>query len=80
MTIRLGMTVRDSISGFEGIVTGRVEYITGCNQVLVCPKSKDNKPAESSGFDEDRIEILALDVHELPRKTANGACEAAPVK
>jgi len=53
--IELGKKVKDSITGFNGIVTGKVEYITGCRQYLVVGKSKDNKPADSLWFDEDRL-------------------------
>lgn len=81
MTIALGQTVRDSISGFEGIVTGRVEYITGCNQVLVGPKTKDGALIRSEWFDEDRVEvILGVPTFKLPRATAPGSDRKAPVR
>jgi hypothetical protein len=31
----LGVTVKDVIHGFEGVVTGRCQYLTGCTQYLV---------------------------------------------
>ena len=40
MTIELGQKVQDSITGFAGLVTGRCEYITGCNQILIQPPIK----------------------------------------
>lgn len=57
----LGTTVRDRITGFTGIVTGRVEYITGCNQALVQPKMKEDGAAmpESAWVDEQRLEAVA---------------------
>lgn len=39
--LRLGLLVRDVVSGFEGTITSRVEYINGCVQYGVVPKSKD---------------------------------------
>lgn len=30
--IILGRKVRDKVTGFEGIVTGRATYLTGCDQ------------------------------------------------
>lgn len=56
--IRFGDTVRDKITGIEGIVTGRCEYITGCNQYLVQPKAQNKveKP-KNYWFDEDRLEL-----------------------
>ena len=53
--IKLGMTVRDKITGFQGVVTGICEYISGCNQVLIVPKvDKQGQPAESHWFDDQR--------------------------
>lgn len=55
----IGMTVRDQITGFAGTVTGRVEYITGCNQLLVAPKAKDDGTLpEPAWFDEQRCEAF----------------------
>lgn len=54
--IQLGDRVRDLITGFEGVVTGRCEYITGCTQVLVAPAAKDGAFVESHWFDVDRCE------------------------
>ena len=34
--IRMGAKVTDKVSGFQGIVTGRAEYSTGCRQYC-CP-------------------------------------------
>ena len=54
----LGLSVTDEISGFTGIVTGQVEYITGGNQVLISPKTKEGSNLiEAKWFDEQRIEI-----------------------
>ncbi|HWA22287.1 MAG TPA: hypothetical protein VG735_07835 [Caulobacterales bacterium] len=39
----IGKTITDSITGFCGVVIGRVEYITGCNQLLVQPPC-DKRP------------------------------------
>lgn len=38
----LGKTVQDKITGFRGVVTGYVEYISGCNQVLIAPKTSES--------------------------------------
>jgi hypothetical protein len=55
--IELGMKYRDKISGFTGVATGYVRYITGCNQVLLGPKAKDDGTLPSSEwFDEQRVE------------------------
>ena len=54
-----GKTVKDKISGFTGTVTGGSSYITGCVQLLVQPRLKeDGSFNDARWFDEDRLEIL----------------------
>ena len=56
--IELGKTAKDIVTGFEGIVTGRVEYLTGCNQYLVTPKIKDGaSKSDALWFDENRLTV-----------------------
>lgn len=38
-TFELGSKVKDLINGFEGVVTARLEFLTGCNQYCVNPSS-----------------------------------------
>lgn len=58
ITIELGDTVSDRVTGFKGVVTGRVEYITGCNQLLISPKADEkNALPESRWIDEQRCEL-----------------------
>lgn len=57
--IELGQEVRDVVTGFRGIVTGRVDYLTGCRQLLVNPGLKDDGTLrEQSWFDEQRCEVV----------------------
>lgn len=53
--IELGDTVTDAITGFTGVATGYVTYITGCNQFCVTPKAKDSVTKDSIWFDEQRL-------------------------
>ena len=65
--VGLGDKVKDQISGFTGICTGRAEYLFGCVQVLVAPTvAKDDKPAESMWFDEDRMVVMKVSVIKRP--------------
>ena len=80
MKLKLGQKVKDVITGFEGIVTGRCEYLTGCNRVLVLAQAKDGKAGEGSWLDEDRCEVLDETPLQLPRKTAAGFCQAPPIR
>ena len=55
MKIEIGQKVKDKLTGFTGLVTGRCEYITGCTQLLVQPPVKaDGDFVESRWLDEDR--------------------------
>jgi len=71
----LGRTVRDRITGFTGVVTGYVEYLTGCNQVLVVPPlAADAAWRDSQWFDVRRAEVD----HDVGRFVLdNGATPAA---
>jgi hypothetical protein len=66
--IQLGKTYSDVITGFQGIAIGRVQYISGCNQVLLAPGiSTDGAFRESQWIDEMRLkENQCVDVIKLP--------------
>jgi len=60
--MELGITVRDVITGFEGVVIGHVQYLTGCNQALVQPRGDESvhvvtKRPESEWFDVQRLSV-----------------------
>jgi hypothetical protein len=80
--IQLGRTYRDKISDFIGVATGYVQYITGCNQVLLGPKVKeDGSLPNSQWFDEQRLEP----VQNVPDVTLDnghtpGFGEEAPIR
>lgn len=78
--IELGTTYKDKITGFVGVATGFVKYISGCNQALIQPRiSDDGAMRESQWFDQQRLEpvpnvpVVALDNGETP-----GCDRAAP--
>ncbi len=56
--INLGDKAQDTISGFEGIVTGRAEYLYGCVRVLIEPEglTENGSPQEAQWFDEQRVD------------------------
>lgn len=60
--IKLGSKAKDKVTGFEGIVTAEVNYLTGCAQYcLVPPISSDGKIPDSHYFDGARLEVLQED-------------------
>ncbi|MCY1290512.1 hypothetical protein D9M70_396610 [compost metagenome] len=56
--IELGKRARDKITGFEGIVTGRAQYLTGCDQYVLAPPAKDGNLSRGEWFDEGRLMVL----------------------
>lgn len=57
--IELGVEVEDRITGFKGRVTGRTDYITGCNSYLVQPRQKsDGTFVEGKWIDEHRLLVV----------------------
>lgn len=67
MRIQLGQTVSDSITGFRGVVTGFVTYLTGCNQALVQPPTKeDGDFRDSRWIDDSRLVIENVEPIILP--------------
>lgn len=56
----LGNTYRDKVTGFIGVATGHVVYLTGCSQLLLNPPCDVNgNIRKSHWFDEQRCELLA---------------------
>lgn len=71
--IDLGDEVRDVISGFAGTATGRIEYMTGCIQLLVSPTvDEKGQPREAHWYDEDRLEVTKRAAVRLPAKRQDG--------
>lgn len=57
--IELGWKVKDKISGYEGIVIGRTEWLHGCTRVTIqAQELKDGKPIDSCTFDEPQLDVL----------------------
>lgn len=81
MNTNNGRTFTDKITGFTGVCTGYVEYITGCNQLLLVPKSEGGKAPEGAWFDEQRC-VLDENVPliELDNGASPGCDIAAPIR
>jgi hypothetical protein len=80
--IKLGVKAKDKITGFEGVVSGHADYLTGCDQYLVTP-TVDEKGGARDGrwFDEQRLEVDAgIPVVVLDNSKGNGADLEAPIK
>lgn len=71
--VELGDRVKDSITGFEGIVTGVFHWITGCDTCQVKPQDllKEGTSIASESFDVTRLEILKKGVIKIDIPTPN---------
>ena len=56
----MGQKARSIVSGFEGIINVRAEYLNGCHRYSLQPKWDKKKRDLPSGywFDENELEIL----------------------
>lgn len=53
----IGLTFRDRITGFQGVATGRLEYISGCNQLLLTPMvTGEGTMRDGNWIDEQRLD------------------------
>ena len=72
MEVRLGQMGRDKITGYEGIVMAKSQYLTGCDMILLAPVTldKEGKRKEGEWFDDVRVEPIGTSVLELRKPTA----------
>jgi hypothetical protein len=79
---QLGKKGRDKITGFEGIITARCEFLTGCNRYCIQPRElREGKPIEGIYFDEAQIEIISEGIEEGEvRGEKRGNCSPDPQK
>jgi hypothetical protein len=79
-TLELGQRAKDKITGFEGILTSRCEFLTGCNRYCIQPTElRDGKPVDSLYFDEACLEIVGegISAKEVQGEE-RGACSPDP--
>lgn len=56
---QLGDLVKDSVTGFQGIVVCRSQWLNGCWRITVQPREiKDGKQVESACFDDLQLEVV----------------------
>ena len=82
MADTIGHTFIDSITGFRGVCVGHVKYITGCDQLLLQPKSDTGTKREASEW----FDVLRVSVDPtaprvvIDNANGSGADRAAPYK
>ncbi len=63
----LGIKARDVVTKFQGIITGKVTYMTGCDQYVLTPEVNDKGEAQDSRwFDVTRLEVVDEKPIKLP--------------
>ena len=53
----LGKKAKDKVTGFKGVVTSKVSYLTGCDQYGITPPVKENEIEDTHYFDVSRVVI-----------------------
>lgn len=72
--VPLGVKAKDRITGFQGICTGRAEWLYSCTRVLIQPQElnpKTRQPVEAMWFEEGSVDVLEAEKKEevIERKT-----------
>jgi len=63
--VRMGVEVKDRVTGLRGIITGKTEYINGCVQWLVKPPvDKDGKLVDGCWIDTIQLEVVSQGITE----------------
>lgn len=74
MGIKLGNKVRDKVSGLEGVVIGRHEWLYGCIRLSVQPAGlHEGKPIDAVGLDEQQCDLI-----EDTKPVVSAAAEVRP--
>jgi len=73
MAVELGVKYRDHITGFRGIATGRVVYLTGPARVLLETLDQCGDEVKHEWFDEERLDEVVQDKEKAaePQPSAN---------
>ena len=59
---KLGDKVKDRVTGLEGIVVARTDWLNGCIRMVVQPQElKDGEPVKSSSFDIEELIVIQAD-------------------
>ena len=70
----LGSRLQDKVTGFTGIATSRIEYLSGCIQYCLSPPvDKDGKIVEGTFFDVQRLDLVSEGVVTVEAKQTGGA-------
>ena len=66
--INLGDTVKDKVTGLQGIAISRIEYMNGCIQFGVKARVKEAALKEAEYIDEDQLEWIDAGINKPVKK------------
>lgn len=72
--ISLGDTARDTITGFQGVVTARTSWLDANDHLSLLPTTldKDGQPQKQHGFDATRCELVSKLQPPAPKEHRGG--------
>lgn len=70
----VGDVVREKVTGFEGIITTRTQWISGCYTISVQPQglNKDGEPFASHAFEEPDCTLVKARNEKAPLRKVGG--------
>ena len=75
---KLGEIAKDKITGFEGVVITRSQWLSSCNTYSIQSKSLvEGKPVERQHFDEPQLELVS-EREFKPKRETGGPAKAPP--
>lgn len=76
--MKLGKKYRDTITGFEGVATGRFEYLHGCVRWCLTRAHPEHGGPQEATFDEPQIEEVEEDEREHATSRGTGGPRETP--
>lgn len=73
LRIRLGQYARDTITGIQGVVVARTEWIYGCVRIVIQPPGeRDGKAIEMHSCDEPGCKVIKKPSVKTPKDRPAG--------
>jgi hypothetical protein len=69
--IQLGDIAKDTVTGYEGTVIGRTEWLNGCWRLTIQAKmtKKDTAPSDGYSFDSQQCVLVKRGTHKAKKET-----------
>jgi len=79
--IQIGDTAKDNVTGFNGLVDAKIDYLTGCTQFRIQPRElKEGKIQEAVWFDENRLTVIETGVIKRAGNDTGGPAPTIPAR